>query len=347
MLASAPEAPGAPGPSAGGWTLSRWEYVVTQLRVVATYLRLWIAPAGQNVDPDVVPSRSLLEPAVVLSAALLVALLAAAVVLYRRAARPDFAPELRLAGVGILWFFGTLTVESAFPLADALVEHRVYLPSAGLSIAVAALAVTLRDRLRATRPAWGDAVLPVLAAAIGLLGVATFARNAVWRDELVLWEDAARKSPAKLRPRLQLAALYLQRGRAEDALREARNAVTLEPASAEAWNSLGVVLRRQGRIDEAMASYAAAVRLKPTFAEARYNAALVLVAQGRTDDGVRELEEAVRARPDYAEAHNALGALYAQQGRMPEAIREWETTLRLNPANAKARANLQRALGGM
>jgi Flp pilus assembly protein TadD len=336
--------------AAGQSPLTRGEYVVTQLRVVVTYLRLFVLPVGQNVDHDYPAYRSLASPAVLLSLALLLALLALALVLWVRSSRRDgtTAPELRLAGVGVLWFFGTLTVESAaVPLTDLIFEHRMYLPMVGLCIAAASAVVALRARLLAARPRAAAAVLPAFGGVVVLLAIATLARNHVWGDELRLWEDAARKSPSKVRPRMQLAALYSERGRSQEALREVRAAIALQPGYAEAYNSLGVVLRRGGQIEEAMDAYAAALRLRPGFAEARHNLALLLAAQGRLAEATRELEEAVRTKPEYAEAHNALGVLYAQQGRIADAVLEWQATLALNPAHGKARANLNRALGGM
>jgi Flp pilus assembly protein TadD len=334
--------------AAGGSVLSRAEYVATQLRVVVSYLRLFVLPIGQNVDPDVQAYRSFLDGPVILSAAALLALLAAGLLLLLRSARTRAGAALGLAGFGILWFLGTLTVESgAIPLSDLLVEHRMYLPSVGLAIAVSALAFGVRDRLQISRPTWAAAVVPALCATVLVLGVATFARNHVWGDEIRLWEDAAHKGPSKVRPRMELGALYSAQGRFDDALRELQTVLRLQPSYPEAYNSLGVILRRQGRLDEAMSSYLAALALRPDFAEARHNLALALVAQGRIEEATAELEEAVRAKPEYAEAHNALGVLYAQQGRIEDALREWQATLRVNPAHAKARANLERARGGM
>ena len=332
---------------AGQSTLSRGEYVVTQLRVIATYLRLFVLPVGQNLDWDYPQYRSPLALPVLLSLALHSALLALAIALHVRSRRPEAPGELRLGSFGLLWFFLAHAPESSVvPLSDILFEHRMYLPSVGLCVAAASLALALRERLLRTRPAAAAAVVPAISAAVLVLAAATFARNHVWGDEVRLWEDAAGKSPSKLRPRMQLAALYSARGRFDDALREAQAAISLRPGSAEARNTLGVILRRQGRLPEAMESYLAALQLDPGFAEARHNVALLLAAEGHLDEAIRELEQAVRSKPDYAEARNALGVLYAQRGRLPEAIREWEAVLRIHPTHAKARANLDRAVRG-
>jgi Flp pilus assembly protein TadD len=331
--------------AAGRSPLTRWEYLLTELRVVVTYLRLFVLPVGQNVDWDYPEYRSLLDPPVLLSLAFLLAVLAGAAILLVRSRRPGGSPELALASLGILWFLGTLTVESgAVPLTDVIFEHRMYLPSVGLCIAASALAFLGRDGLEQRAPAAARLVVPALVAVVLALGAATFARNGVWADRVLLWEDAASKSPRKVRPRMELGALYAASGRLDDAAREIEQAIALAPGYAEAHNSLGVVRKRQGRLGEAMEEYFAALRLQPGFAEARANLGLLHAAQGRLQDAVLDFEEAVRTKPDYADGHNGLGVLYAQQGRLDEAVREWRTALAINPAHARARANLERAL---
>jgi Flp pilus assembly protein TadD len=331
--------------AAGRSPLTRWEYLLTQLRVVVTYLRLFVLPVGQNVDWDYPEYRSLLDPPVLLSLVFLLAILAGAAILLLRSRRPDGPPELALASLGLFWFLGTLAVESgAVPLTDVIFEHRMYLPSVGLCIAASALAFHGRALLGRTAPAAARLVVPALSALVLALGAATYARNDLWTDEVRLWQDAAAKSPLKVRPHLELGALHAARGRLADASREIETAIALAPGSAEAHNSLGVIRKREGRLAEAMESYLTALRLQPDFAEARANVGLLHAAQGRLEDAVGDFEEAVRMKPDYAEGHNGLGVLYAQQGRLDDAVREWRTALTINPAHARARANLERAL---
>jgi hypothetical protein len=85
-------------------------YLLTQSRVLATYLRLLVLPVGQNFDYDFSLSHGLLERGVLLSLAVLVAVVAGAVALLVRARR-----DLRAAGVlvfsGVAWFFLTSSVE--------------------------------------------------------------------------------------------------------------------------------------------------------------------------------------------------------------------------------------------
>lgn len=175
---------------------SPYEYLITQFRVVVTYLRLMVLPVNQMAVYDFRPSRSFFEPGVVLSLLLLLSLAASAIYAWRRsgaAARRD-AVSLRLYALGILWFFVTSSVESSvIPIKDMIFEHRTYLPGIGIFTALAVLveriacgffpSVSCRIRMTA------------LAAVILIpLSVATYVRNEIWTDEVLFWDDVLQKT---------------------------------------------------------------------------------------------------------------------------------------------------------
>ncbi len=327
--------------------MTRWEYMVTQFRVLASYLRLLLLPVGQSIDHDVPLRHSLADPAVLASLALALGLLGLASVALARSNREGepHRPELRLAALGIFWFFLALSVESSFvPLPDLLVEHRLYLPSVGFFAALAALAFVARRHLAAARPGAAALVVPGLSAAVLALGGAALARNDLWRDEVRLWEDAAAKSPGRARVHQELGRLYLEAGRVVDAELSLRTAIQLDPRDPSPRSALGAALRRQGRLDEALASYREALALAPDHADIQYNMGLLLASERRFPEAIAALEAAARLRPEVADIHNALGATYAQVGRLADAVAELRAALRIDPGHAGARRNLARAM---
>jgi tetratricopeptide (TPR) repeat protein len=345
--------------------ISRLSYFATQLPVVVTYLRLLAVPIHQTLDHEYPIYSSLVDPAVALSGALLLGLLGAAIVLIVR------SQNFRLSGLGLLWFFLALSVESSIiPIRDVLVEHRLYLPSVGFLLAVSGAVV-------GRFPRWKQAVAVTIGLVIVLLACATYQRNRVWKDEVTLWTDVVAKSPSKPRPRNNLGNAYLKQGRYPDAVREFLTAIELRPDFAEAHNNLCIVYTRQGRFDEAMTECGAAVQLSPKLAEARANLGNVYFKQGmfaaatteflaarqlkpedprvhrglgdvyakegQMDQAIAEYRAALHVDPSLPDVHNSLGIVYAQQGRLDEAIGEYKTALTLDSDYAEARNNLGNA----
>jgi tetratricopeptide (TPR) repeat protein len=304
--------------------------------VLVLYLRLLVVPVGQNVDHDMPVFNSLFDPPVLFSFLLLAALFAAAVRLAILSQRDRERPELRLLSFGILWFFIALSVESSvIPLGELVAEYRLYLPSVGISMAAVSLGL-LAARRFSLRPAL---VYGLCALVVAALSSATVLRNTVWASETALWEDAARKSPALVRPHQNLGLYYSAQGRLDDARRELLAALALAPDNAELHNNLGIVYRKLGAYDRAIEEYGIVLKLSPDDVMARYNLGNAYLALGRIPEAVREYEITVRLIPDYDEAHNNLGIAYCRSGRTGAAVGEFDRALRLNPRNVNAFKN--------
>jgi tetratricopeptide (TPR) repeat protein len=272
-------------------TVSRTDYLLTQAPVVLAYLRLLAWPAGQNLDHDLPVAHRLLEARVLGSALVPVALAALAAILYRRtrpgAARGGVDPGARLVAFGIAWFFLGLAVESSFvPIVDVMNEHRVYLPSVGMFVAVGCASAFLFQRVDARRAARALVIGAAVLSAV--LAVATFRRNRVWASELSVWADTAAKSPGKARPHMNLGSALCLAGHVEEGARELRRALELgvdsETDAAYARAQLGAAFVALGRPAEAEPELREAVRLKPTDPEAVFNLALVLTKTGRLEE---------------------------------------------------------------
>jgi len=325
-------------------TMSRQDYLFTQFRVIVTYLRLLVLPFNQNIDYDYPIYRSFFEPEVLLSFAFLLSLCTLGVYLLIRS-RDNRG--LRPIAFGIFWFFLTLSVESSIiPIADVIVEHRVYLPSVGFFMALTSTWGLLRTRWGNRAGYAGKALLYAMVLVVMTLSTATYARNDIWREEVRLWEDVVRKSPNKTRPHFNLGRAYQKQRRFEEAIVEYRTVVQSHSAySVYALNYIGVSLAEQGRIDEAISEYTAALKMVNYVTDIHYNLASAYLAQGRIDEAISEYQAAVKLNPDSDEIHFYLGAAYKQQGRFEEAINEYHVVLRLNPGDAMTHNNLGNAYG--
>ncbi len=106
----------------------------------------------------------------------------------------------------------------------------------------------------------------------------------LFRDnELGLAEESYRLALATQRypPALNNLAWLLQlQGRLDEALAFAREAVQADPASGNAWDTLGVVHLKLGRLDEAEQALAMALRVAPSSLDAQVHVLQVRAARG-------------------------------------------------------------------
>ncbi len=298
------------------------EYLLTQFRVITTYIRLLFLPVNQNLDYDFSISRSLFNPATFMSFLFIISLLTAAVLVFKR---------WRLASFFILWFFMILAPTSSIvPVVDVIFEHRVYLASAGFFIICAdVLAWWIIKQKGMTL--YQGAVVCVVAALMVMLAVMTFQRNSVWETKLSMWKDVVKKSPGKARVHNNLGFVYNELGLVNEAIKEYRTALMLDRDYAIGHNNLGSIYYSQGLLEEAAQEFISAIRLKPYYAEAYNNLGNIYYSRGLIKEAVREYGTAIRLKPYYAEAYNNLGSSYMMLGETDKGIEHYRAALRLRP----------------
>ena len=116
-------------------------------------------------------------------------------------------------------------------------------------------------------------------------------------------------------------AIYLERvGRLDEALKQQRTAIELDPVSLIDANHLGHVLYVMGRYDEAVTAYRKTLELEPNFGLAHSGLGMTLVAQKDYREGLREIQRAYELLGD-VETASQLGYAYALSGQHAEAER--------------------------
>ncbi|MEN9388890.1 MAG: hypothetical protein RLZZ255_1866 [Cyanobacteriota bacterium] len=127
------------------------------------------------------------------------------------------------------------------------------------------------------------------------------AAAALYRDALAL-PLAPRLS---LAARLNLAALLLQQGQAQEAEALCQQATATAPEISLGWYNLGLIRRRLGDIAGALEAYREARRLQPEHPETHQNLAVALLLDGDIDGARSSFRQAI--------------ALLNQQGRSSDA----------------------------
>jgi Flp pilus assembly protein TadD len=328
LLAALVATTGDRGGSAGFGTANTWDYALTQAGGIVRYLRLAVWPQGLVFDYGTALQRD--GAAVATSVGIVVMLLVGTVHLLRRAPRLGFLCAA---------FFVLLAPSSSIvPIAtQALAEHRMYLPLA----AVVALFARAGGH-------WWPRATPLLAVAIAAaLGVATHQRNALYRDEVALWTDTARKAPRNERAWANLGFALAQRGDFAAAIPHYRRALELKPAYPDAQNNLGNALVETGAIDAALAVFVPAVAAAPEDPELRNGLGRVRLMRGELAEAEQEFRAAIRLAPAYALPHSNLGQTLAARGDASGALAALEAAVRLAPNNATFRNNLGNLLAAL
>jgi Flp pilus assembly protein TadD len=317
--------------------ITSWEYFLTQLRIMPTYLRLTVLPINQNLDYDYPVYNTFLNANVLLSFVFLAGIAGLGAVLVRRSARTE--PVLRLVSFGIFWFFITLSVESSFIVLDDLIfEHRLYLPNAGIIVAAVTAVTHLIEKSSGRKTLAAAmvcaALLPVL------LGSATYARNSVWESNKSIWEDVVRKAPDKWRGHNNLGNQYQEAGLLEKAIGQYKEAIRLDPENASSYYNLGNSYKRLGLDDLALEQYLLALKREPNQVKVYNNMGNIYLGRGLYDKAIEQYSQAIRRKPDYAEAHYNIGIAHYYKGTLDKAVEHYVAALEISPNDPEFHYNL-------
>jgi Tfp pilus assembly protein PilF len=88
-----------------------------------------------------------------------------------------------------------------------------------------------------------------------------------------------------------------------------REAVALDPASAEAWNALGMTLGGTGHLAEAEQAFRKAVERNDRNHRYAYNLGLALLRQGRAAEARPFFEKSLALEPAFAPAREQMKTL--------------------------------------
>src|SRR5712664_2240795 len=126
------------------------------------------------------------------------------------------------------------------------------------------------------------------------------------------------------------------RGWLDEAIKEFKKAIELDPESAHAHDNLATVYGEKKLYREALEEYLTALRLEPESATAHYNLACFLASHAQ-EMAVEQYKEAIELDPEYPDAHLNLGMTYADQDKRDEAKAEFKTAIELDPEDPLAR----------
>jgi len=271
------------------------ERLLTQPRVILHYLYLWFVPLPGNfvLDYDFRLSTGLLSPLTTLPAVLFI-LVAVGLAL-------RYAARFPLPALSVLWLFLSQTIESSIIPLEIIFEHRMYLPSVGVAL-LCALAI-LSIPYRHASAAIVLLVLPALASS-------TQARNQVWTDTLLLWQDSATKSPSSPRALAQLGKVLMDRGRWSEAVSALKKALALDPGNYKIHLNLAAVYANMSEPDLAEKHLLEARTIRPDSIAVLYNLSHFARQKDRWRESKAYLQQILDADPKQPLAHDLMALTY-------------------------------------
>ncbi|MBI4691015.1 MAG: tetratricopeptide repeat protein [Nitrospirae bacterium] len=337
----------------GQTTMATWNYLFTQFRVIATYMRLFLLPVNQNLFYDYPLYNSFLEPAVILSLLFLLSIFSLGTYLWvkgfkflstgKSPKRQRFQSlkvlsagespgrqvseesnnqlstikllNFKLISFGIFWFFIALSVESSIiPRNDFILEHRLYLPSIGLIIAFSTAIFYFASRI--THYASQTRLLSLISrlSVPLLLATAVIILSIATYQRNTVWQT-------------------------EVSLWE--DTVSKSPKKAQANFALGNAYHSIGHEDKAIVSYRIAIKSNPYYIAAYKNLAISYISQGLFDEAIEQFQTAMRFMPkDNMDIYYNLGIAYHFKGAIDKAIDYYKIALSLSPNNPVLHDNL-------
>ena len=302
-------------------------YIRTYLTsIVRYYFPRFLYPSALNADPQTVAVAHWYSPEFVMSILVLTAL--AWFIL-----RPVKTESLLAAGLAAI-LLSPLTAYALIPLADVVLEHRVYIAGLGIALLSAALFRWAGKNFRSLR-------IAVLSIIVVIFAAMTVQRNRAFANNITLWEDVVRKSPGKARAHFNLGLAYQLDSRPNDAIREYKVTLSLNPLVPATYSNIAALELDGGKLDEAEKTLLRLTEMAPQQAEAFVNLSVLYLRQREPAKAIAAADRAIAIKPDSAIAHFNKAEGLLEKGDVQDAIASYEQAVRLRPDLPAFRSKLE------
>ncbi|RJQ60496.1 MAG: hypothetical protein C4530_07405 [Desulfobacteraceae bacterium] len=232
--------------------------VMTVPKILLCYLQLLVLPLNLNVFHDMSFIETPWDPAFLLQSIGILFILVVWVKSYNR---------WRHAFFGLGWIFITLLpVMNIIPISSTntfFAERYLYIPSFGFCFLAGILFRSLLEHEDLPRRFRIYLAILLIAGAAEGYGFETAKRNLVWRNELILWMDTVKKSPESFMVRTNLSLALYAVNRLDEAEKEIKEAIRLNPYQDTPHYILGVILYRKALYQDSMKALERTLQINP------------------------------------------------------------------------------------
>ncbi len=298
-------------------------YLATQFKALATYyVRCFLVPLGVSIDPSFVQATSFGDLFVILGAAMVAACFAAFYFFRDK-------PIVCLASVLILsGYLPHLVIIQQEAVADPV----IYLSLSGMCLLAG----------------WGFAryagrsfkqAAVALGAVIILLCGLTIWRNSQWSSDIALFQATLATGHGSAQAHVLLSGQFLARRELDKALKEADEALKIDPSMCIAYIARGNALNAAKQYAQALAAFDSAVGLarkqllpERTFAEAKIGLAESYARQHRSALAIPIVYAVMELLPGDARADFVLGLSNYELHRYQQAFYYLQNAVTRDPA---------------
>lgn len=233
-------------------------------------------------------------------------------------------------GLFILWFFITIVpVSGIVPIMEPVAERYLYFPSIGPIVLFSIFLTGVWHRKRQT--------LPFLAMLLLTYSVLTIERSRLWRDDYLIWRDAARKATESAHVHTYLGIAAYREGKLDESILELKKAESLNPNSALLsiiYHNMGLAYEAKGMHGDARDAYSRALSLNPYDVKVYYSIAVARTKEGKYLDAIEAFKKILYINPADKTVHYEMGLLYDKLGDYQQAAKEYRDALDVEPINA-------------
>jgi len=302
-----------------------YDYFFTECRAIWVYVRLFVFPVGQNVDPEFPISHGIFDRGAMVGLFALIVAVALAWI-YRK--------RFPVISYGVFAFLLLIApTSSVVPIQDPLAERRMYLPFIGLLFVAAGLLRRWKNS--------HTTLVATLSIALAVAGWLSYQRNLLWADGVALWSDSASKSPRKVRPNFQLAYAYYQTGACDRAVEQFAKTAQLQPPDYSLLVDWALAYDCAGSPGQAVAKLQQAAALEQS-AHVYSQIGMEYAKQSKFAEALAALDKAAALDPRFEITYSYRGNVYSMMGNAPKAIEDYRRALEINPEDQTARQGLAR-----
>lgn len=326
----------------------RWATIIYGL---GKYVQLLFFPHPLTHDyyPRHFDVMTFSNPAVLFALAMNVMIILFALIDFSKKTLISFSALFYLLSIG-------LTSNILFPIGTHLSERFLFTPSLAFAMLISGLAI------KSYRPKRIVPVIGALSLLIVLFSIKTITRNAVWKNDFVLFTSDVQTSPNSTKVRNAAGGALLTRASELQNESEAKNvrmqakshlqkALKIHPNYKNAHLLLGNAYFGLDEYESAILSYERALELDLNYKIAEQNLVLAYREGGRYEGSVNgNINKAIQyllkadiLDPRNYETISLLGIAYGNGGQHRKALDYFQNALNIQPENARAHLNLSSA----